>query len=234
MANVDYILKLSEQFCKIADYFDLEEFSSLPIFGSYDGMFRDRAEMLSQLSLIGRGQSRNTYAISSEKALKVAKTKRGIEGNKNEFNISQKYNSIWLPKVFRRARDYSWIEVELVIPLNDKNEITNLIGVDGGWFNIIMMTRNQERSMNETIDFLIRRNEKHLIKIPNSPYLKANDKIITDNLLLESYKKNPFLMELDQLITEANLEPYELSLVENLGKSTSGHLVLLDIGAIKE
>jgi hypothetical protein len=29
MANVDYILKLSKQFCKIADHFDLEEFSSL-------------------------------------------------------------------------------------------------------------------------------------------------------------------------------------------------------------
>jgi hypothetical protein len=164
----------------------------------------------------------------------LQKNGRGLEGNKIEFENLKKYNSVWLPKVFNRANDYSWIEVEFVRPLNDKREITNLTGVDGDWFIIIMMTRNREKSMNEAIDFLIKRNEKHLIKIPNSSYLKANDKIIAISLLLNSYKNNPFLMELDQLITEANLEPYEFSLIENLGESITGHLVLLDIGGLKE
>jgi hypothetical protein len=234
MANVDYILKLSRQFCKIADHFDLEEFSSLPTGIETGKLSPERHAMLSQLPISGIGGSRNTYVLSSKKAIKVAKNGRGLEGNKIEFENLKKYDSVWLPKVFNRANDYSWIEVEFVRPLNDKKEITNLTGIDGDWFIIIMMTRNREKSMNEAIDFLIRRNEKHLIKIPNSPYLKANDKIIAISLLLNSYKNNPFLMELDQLITEANLEPYEFSLIENLGKSITGHLVLLDIGGLKE
>lgn len=236
MANVDYILKLSEQFRKIINPFDIREFDSLPSFDPTRnvGISKEREKLLEQILFIGKGGSRNTYALSTRKALKVAKDYRGLDGNRVEFESSLKYNSIWLPKVFRKAEDYSWIEVELVRPLNDKNEINDLIGIDGWWFNFILMTRNQEKSFIESIDFLIKRNEKSFIKNPSSVYKKHNDKIAEISLLLESYKSNKFLFDLDELITKANLYPYELSMIENLGKSTSGHLVLLDVGAIKE
>jgi hypothetical protein len=76
MANVDYILKLSRQFCKIADHFDLEEFSSLPTGIETGKLSPERHAMLSQLPISGIGGSRNTYILNSEKALKVAKKRK--------------------------------------------------------------------------------------------------------------------------------------------------------------
>ena len=78
MANVDYILKFSEQFRKIINPFDIREFDSLPSFDLTRnvGISKEREKLLEQILFIGKGGSRNTYALSTRKALKVAKDYR--------------------------------------------------------------------------------------------------------------------------------------------------------------
>lgn len=225
MANVDYILKFSEQFCKIAKYFDLEEFGSLPTGIENGRLSPQRHEMLSQLPISGIGGSRNTYILNSKKALKVAKTPRGLEGNKIEFENLKKYDSVWLPKVFDRANDYSWIEVEYAAPLKDQSEIENLINIDSDLFLSLVSIRHYVKSFNEAIKSKI-----EMLRIQEKSTFKSNDFLV--NKLLE-YIDNHYFAELDEIIKTMKLDSTEFREIENLGRSASGHLVLLDIGEQK-
>ena len=215
MANVDYILKFSEQFCKIARHFDLKEFSSLPTGIENGRLSPQRHAMLSRLPISGIGGSRNTYILNSKKALKVAKNIRGLEGNEIEFNNLKKYDSVWLPKVFDRAEDYSWIEVEKVQPLKNFYEIDDLIKINHNIFLALLLERDYTLSFNDAIA---------------SAITDSN----ADNFEYTKYIDNPYLKELDKLIDEMNLDQVEFRDIENLGKSASDHLVLLDVGELKE
>lgn len=223
MANVHYILKLSRQFCKIADHFDLEEFSSLPTGIETGRLSPERHTMLSQLQISGIGGSRNTYVLNSRKALKVAKNRRGLEGNEIEFE-NLKNNSVWLPKVYNRADDFSWIVVELVRPLLNFSEIEGLIGIDGELFDYLMGDRDYYssfQSLIESILFDLKENDN------DSKYSRF------DPNALKACLDNKFLMELDKLINRFSLSSVEFTDIDNLGKSVSGHLVLLDIGELR-
>lgn len=214
MANVDYILKLSEQFRKIAYHFDLEEFSSLPTGIENGRLSPQRHTMLSQLPISGIGGSRNVYILNSKKALKVAKNIRGLEGNKIEFENLKKYDSVWLPKVFDRANDYSWIEVEYVTPLDGFYEIDNLIGIDHNIFLALLLERDYTSNFDDAI-------------------INAIADSNADNSEYKKYIGNNYLKDLDRLIDKMSLDQIEFRDVGNLGKSASGHLVLLDIGELK-
>lgn len=225
MIDIKSILRLSSEFIKFARSFDLVEFDSLPPFRIRNGIKTffspERKEMLQNLTKIGMGGSRNTYVLSSKKALKVAKNERGENGNKNEFEILTRYQSIFLPKAFNRAKDYSWIIVELVRPIANLSEILQMTGIDGDLFQLLVNEREYSSSFEEAI--------LKEIKIETFQDLKNSSERISN---LESYINHPFFKELDKIIDELNLDVGELSMEQNLGKSASGHLVLLDIGEL--
>lgn len=236
MANVDYILKLSEQFCKTINPFDIREFDSLQVFDLKRnvGISEERNKLLEQILFIGKGGSRNTYALSTRKALKVAKDHRGLEGNKNEFEFLSNNQSLLLPKAYDHAEDYSWIIVELVRPISSSDEISELIGINGKLLLDLMDYRHLKPSFDELLISKIHDLKKMIgASSKNTAYNFAN-KYLIQIKELQNLIGNPYLAELDRLIENLNLEPRELSFYENFGKSASGHLVLLDIGATKK
>lgn len=211
---ISNLLDLSFVFYKFAA-FDLKYFDSLPPMNSDELeneeldnalISKERLDYLSQLPKVNSGGDRTAYILSSKKALKIARNMSGVDQNEVEFFVLNKYRSNLLPKVFSAAKDYSWIVVELVRPLKNKKEIEELTGIDGEDFIWILSERQ---------------------------YYDSIEKVIKDNDgLSDSYLKNPILKEIDDLINQGNLNPWELSCTFNLGKSASGHLVLLDVGRI--
>lgn len=70
------------------------------------------------LQLIGTGTARKVYKFE-DKVLKVAKDKRGIAQNKEEYNVSKENNKIFTI-VFDAAPDFSWILAERAEPCTEQ------------------------------------------------------------------------------------------------------------------
>ncbi len=231
----DILLKCASYYkiC-VSSQFDKNKFNSLPAFSPYgDRSFiisKEREKYLSQFTYINGGSSRYSYILSSKKTLKVAKYKGGLIQNREEYKILSSNTSNFLPKVYDHANDYSWIIVELVRPFDYSGEIYSLTGINDDDFFLMMhawtdftsykdIIKNQINNLNQNIE------EAKLDKYDISSLIKERDRWI-------SYLNNSFLNELAQFFNKTNVKPSEFGFPFNLGKSSSGHLVLLDLGRI--
>jgi len=227
------ILNLSTSFTKTALSFDKNYFNSLPPFSD------ERNSYLSFFKKIGIGSTRETYALSSKKALKVAIDKYGLEENRNEYNILSTIKSKFLPKFFDSSKDYSWIEVELVRTLSDRNEIEELIGVNGKDLIFIMGARKRYNSLQDLLNHVIRFTIDELNSIKLQHYYIEDHKIYDIQHCEEKikryqlYLKNSDLFDLDKLLSDLNLKTTEFIYFFNFGKSASGNLVILDLGKLR-
>lgn len=77
---------------------------------------------------IGEGSSRSVWIISSKKVIKLALNKAGVAQNAAEFEIAQSGGDFF-PKVYDKAPDDSWIEVELARPAKSLEEVCDYFDV---------------------------------------------------------------------------------------------------------
>jgi hypothetical protein len=228
------ISELSQYFYKLAKEYFVFSYEILDNLKT----LKEKNEYLSKFfQVIGKGQSgRKVFLKNSKKAIKLAYNKNGIKQNKIESEILQNNNSIWLPKFYQSVIDYSWIEVELVRPLKGSYEIEELINVNGQDFISLMENLGNQKNLslfdliNQEIDMLRKNLERLSHNKFETEFTKQNLKQFINKH--ESYLSNKYLKELQKLISATHLDPWEFAFVFNLGKSASGHLVLLDLGKI--
>lgn len=217
MIDVKSILRLSREFIKKAE-FDKWYFDQLPIFNTneygWKSISDERKKYLENYRLVGRGSGRFVYEISPTSALKIAKDRAGIIQNKIEFSILKRGAfSNALPKVFDRAEDFSWIEVELATPLKDFSEVEQMTKISTQDFEGLISLVKNHNSFKELIT--------HLLKTTK------NDKLFKR---YRKYLNNSFLEKVDEISKLFNLYPSEVAKRSSLGKSASGNIVFLDVG----
>jgi hypothetical protein len=182
------ISKLSKLFLKLSKFkhFDKNHLNSLET-------LKEKYEYLNNLFPIIGKSHRIVFAISPKKAIKLVNfvnpniSKVGFQQNKMEAYNLTRAQSLYLPKIYDHSNDYSWIEVELVRPLRNRNEFFELTNMRFDHFC-------------------------DLIK---------NNSIFSDNKIIQ---------EILDLCFKLQLDPFEFCYLENLGKSSSGNIVLLDAG----
>lgn len=258
MKQINFLLNKIDRFYKLAinHDFDIKEFDSLPSFVNRTINFNilpsdsgnnnrrlslERHKYLSKLQKIGEGTTRSTYILSPKKAIKVADDIYGIEQNKIEYRILSSLSSDLLPKVYDRSDNYSWIIVELVRPLYNEDEIKNLTGIDGEDFLTIMLARNKFDSFKDLINNRIKHYEDTVedIKDPNYGWnvpeqhkLEYANEINNIINRFKFYLNNHILDKIEKFIKQTNVNPWEFGHLQNLGKSISNNLVLLDVGKV--
>lgn len=87
--------------------FNLEEFSRIPTFSGRKKYCDER------LQKIGTGSSRIVYRVDDEKALKIAKNKKGIAQNEHEADWGRNNYDIFAKIYEADENNYTWIEMEL-------------------------------------------------------------------------------------------------------------------------
>lgn len=217
MIDVKSILRLSREFIKNAE-FDKWHFDQLPVFNTHKYGWKsvsdERNKYLENYRFINKGSGRFVYEISPTTALKVAKDRIGIIQNKIEFSVLKRGAfSDSLPKVFDRADDYSWIEVELAMPLKNLDEIEQMTKIDRQDFDVLISLVKNHNSFKELIQHLLKTTGNHRLLERYSRYLN-----------------NSFLDNVDEISKLFNLYPSEVAKRSSLGKSASGNIVFLDVG----
>ena len=171
---------------------------------------------LENYDYISRGAGRFVYKISSSTVLEVANGRDGIIQNKVEYSVLKRGSFLnCFPKVFDRAEDFSWIEVEFATPLKDLNEIERLTKISSKDFQSLIALVGDYGSFYELI--------KHLLKTTQN---KSS---------FERYRKylnNFFLNKVDEVCKLFHLVPSEVAKRSSLGKSASDKIVFLDLGVL--
>jgi len=169
-------------------------------------------------TLLGAGSSRRVYLISSSRVLKMAQ--RGADNSfyseryelgraQNEAEVELFTNPSvkpFLAKIYDFDPSYTWLISELVRPLKNTREFTELTGVE--WRDFVTLCdsgREQASRHKEEVNGLV--NEK--------------------------YKDNKFVQNFMELITKTDIDPYDFQGTNQLGKTNDGRLVLLDYGFSK-
>lgn len=87
--------------------FNLQEFSQLPSFQARKKYCDERLQKL------GTGSSRIVYKIDDQKALKIAKNKKGLAQNEHEADWGRNQYEIFAYIYEADTDNYTWIEMEL-------------------------------------------------------------------------------------------------------------------------
>jgi hypothetical protein len=218
------ISNLSKYFYKLAkEYFSFEHLDNLLLFDEMEEYLSDFFQLINN-----EGGSRKVFIENSEKVIKVAIDNSGVEQNENEILILENISSILLPKLYNYSTHGMWLEVERITPLNNENDFEELTGIDFDDFIFLMNEWNTEESFNDFINETINNESENL-----DMTLKSNQWKMYKIKKWKSYLNNSFLNEFQNLIVKSHLNPIEFSEIKNLGKSTSGNLVLLDLGILQ-
>lgn len=102
--------------------FNLEEFSRIPTFSGRKKYCDER------LQKIGTGSSRIVYRVDDEKALKIAKNKKGIAQNEHEADWGRNNYDIFAKIYEADENNYTWIEMELASKIKP-SDFKRLVGV---------------------------------------------------------------------------------------------------------
>lgn len=103
--------------------FDLEYFKSLP----NESLMT--AYAMNFLDLLGQGSSRIVFALTSRKALKLAKNQKGIGQNEAEISVyTDPASTDSVSKIHDADSSNRWIISDMVRPLDSENEFEQLTG----------------------------------------------------------------------------------------------------------
>ena len=203
---------------------------------SFGEDYESKLKYLKDLGLteigFGQGSSRVTYVLNSRKALKVQYNDFSNQ-NETEYETLSELNSQILPKVYDKADDYSWIEVELVRPLKSIEEFEQLSGINYADYYLITSRARNLNTLFEYIEFKISQFEKNdplaIFYLLGGEYNEKDYENVKNRWV--RYRDNFFLKELNKLLQETTLRVNEFYNIENLGKNSDGQLVLLDLGS---
>lgn len=155
------------------------------------------------LKLVGEGSARTTFALSSQKILKIAWNRRGLAQNEAEVGVftNPKTQSL-VTKIFDYDPDYFWIISELVRPFVDDEteEINKMLGLG---IQTITFEEFADAAARGHLDMIKKYGAEHLLD---------------------------FATEIHNMVKENDLLPGDIKKGSSWGKSADGRLVLLDYG----
>ena len=134
--NLEQILKLAELFYAFAGEAEelpensddlktvLKNIENLETFGARK-KYAEKADALERLS---SGSSRIVYKTNEGTVLKLASGEKGIDQNRNEAN--SKVESDYINKVYRKAKNYSWIETRYIENKINEKEFKEMTDID--------------------------------------------------------------------------------------------------------
>lgn len=157
------------------------------------------------LEHLSSGSSRIVYKTSDGTVIKMAKNDRGLAQNQEEIKASSKYNSKYLNKVIRSAKNYSWMEVPYLEKITEKN-FKDIIGVDFNDFGDAL--RFSLKKISENID-------------------QEKPEKYSEIIKLDLFK------EINKLAKDLNLMPGDLARISSYGIK-EGRPILADFGLTKK
>jgi hypothetical protein len=179
---------------------------------------RERVQYLktrTDTKLVGEGSSRIVFLVENGKrVLKVSKYQRGKAQNRTEAQAVSAPNSrVYLPKMFAKAADYSWILVEGVDPIKSAREFERRSAVPLKYVEI-------------GIDFLS----------PEIQGRRSSDKTYQKYKQVHDVlsKKNPWYGGLIRMAKAADLVAGDIGKWDSWGITKRGRLVLIDYGLTEE
>lgn len=167
---------------------------------------------------IGKGSTRIVYRVrKSSYVLKIALNEKGIAQNQAEVEVWTQIHekSPLITNIRDFANDYSWIESQIVKPLNDK-EFEKLMGFSWYLFEDAIIEAQQNSCWRKEIstrrDVWKRRKRTKLVN--------QADAILTSS----------FVDNVINMIEDNKLNPGDIKEVYHWGKTTDQRVVLLDYG----
>jgi hypothetical protein len=165
---------------------------------------RDDSEFISD------GSSRIVFSVSNDMVLKVSKWNRGKAQNKSEADAVNCGNPKYLPGLYAKGSDFSWILVEAVEPLKSAKQFESLKGFHPEMFFVGMSFTGAE----------FKRNRK-----ASNPTYKRYEALHT-----ELAKKNKWYRGLISMAIKCDLVPGDIAKWDSWGVSKRGRVVLIDYG----
>ncbi len=172
---------------------------------------------------MGEGSSRTVFAVSGDKALKIAKNQKGIGQNEAEVNMFLEMQRRGFEKILATAIDYdpkyTWVLSEVVRPLSyskktDAQLFEQKIGMS---FDIFALIIEHMRS-----------------GLQKAPTVAHERLFLTQNTFQEMQKavENPsaLLEALHFAVNNLGLDPMDLVTLQHYGIASDGRIVLLDYG----
>lgn len=102
---------------------------------------------------IGSGSGRRVYDIGNNMVVKVAKNKKGIAQNKEEYNISRLTNSKLFAKVIDASEFYRYVIMENAPKINDMTVVWEYFNVSG---NKEMYELQEMKEIAEKYDLILK------------------------------------------------------------------------------
>lgn len=178
---------------------------------------RERLQYLntrSDVEEISSGSSRIAFYINNKKqVIKVAKWQRGKAQNKTEYQATNCGNPKYLPKMFAKAGDYSWIIVESVIPLKNARQFEYYTG-----FPI--------RALEVGINYL----GPEMQRRPAHDKTKRKYKAIHEAMA----KRSPWYRGLVNMAINCNFVAGDIGKWDSWGITKRGRVVLVDYGLTED
>lgn len=158
---------------------------------------------------ISAGSSRIAFFVNNRKqVMKVGMWQRGKAQNRTEYESTFCGNPRYLPKMFAKAGDFSWILVEAVSPLTSAKQFENLTGIPVRAIEIGIDFRGPEMQ---------RRSESDKTKRRWSAIYKK-------------YSKNPWYRGLINMAKNCDLVAGDIGKWDSWGVTKRGRVVLVDYG----
>jgi hypothetical protein len=173
-----------------------EIFDNLPSFAARIRYCTERLQRISS------GSSRVVYIIG-DKVLKVAKNKKGLSQNENEYNLHNDSYTSGLAPVFDYHPDFYWIEMKLAKKVNFKR-FEELTGMN---FNNYVAVLSNDNIKNKKLNF------------PKRKKIADEDDILN----------NEFYFNIVDLIHNYNLTYGDLYRINSYGE-IDNEIVLIDFG----
>ncbi len=174
---------------------------------------------------LGKGSSRVAFLVNQRKVLKLALNKAGLAQNRIEFEKLSGVNSPYNPKVFDKAPDDSWIEVELVRPFKSMDELAAYFNVGPQDLErLIVLIKNSSVPIKEKLETNIRDMEEGPPISGFKTYLESYKRLLASSKLLDVFQ---YIQSIDLIIDD-------FGNYEHFGLAGDGRLVITDAGFTSE
>ncbi len=191
------LLKIATQFSSLASSQSSKNLST--ILKNIESLhtYKDKIDCAEHnLKHLSSGSSRIIYLSPNESVIKLAKNDRGLAQNKVEANIKSNSKFVNKPKKF--AKNYSWLEVDFLDDLSEKEfeEFTNFSFKNFG-STIKSTLKSHHTSDISPSSSPSSSSSKSINKIKSSPLfkdicelIKSNDLIVGDVIRISSWRTN--------------------------------------------
>ncbi len=207
--------------------------------------FKDRLYYLVEngYDILGIGSARCVLLVNQRKVIKLAMNEKGIGQNRTEFDVLSN-KSEWFPKVFDKAPDNSWIEVELVKTLTSLDQVAMYFHTSRNVYlkglevagNIPAKSNLLRRLENTIKNLKISAENKVGLTDGQLDKSKINDvtKLLSEDPYYVAYVEiisNEKLMSFLQTLITFDLRPIEFEHdVSHYGMTGDARLVISDVG----